>query len=95
MIASRLGSLAEIVEDGVTGLHVAPGDPADLAAKARWAADNADAMQRMGAAARRRYEERYTPAANLTRLLAIYEEAIAGGRPASSRKGEACLRAAG
>ena len=95
VIASRLGSLAEIVEDGVTGLHFTPGDPADLAAKARWAADNPDAMAKMGEAARRRYEERYTPGANLALLIAIYEEAIEGAAPAARDDETSCLRAAG
>ncbi|MFY0038682.1 glycosyltransferase, partial [Acinetobacter baumannii] len=31
VIASRIGALAHLVEDGVTGLLVAPGDPAALA----------------------------------------------------------------
>ncbi|MFQ5785440.1 MAG: glycosyltransferase [Alphaproteobacteria bacterium] len=75
VIAARLGSLAEIVEDGVTGLHAAPGDPADLAARVRWAAANPEALARMGAAARARYEARYTPEANYAMLAAIYAEA--------------------
>ena len=33
VIASRLGAMAEIVEDSVTGLQFTPGDAADLAAK--------------------------------------------------------------
>ncbi len=32
MVATRVGGLAEVVEDGVTGRLVAPGDPDALAA---------------------------------------------------------------
>ncbi len=80
VIASRLGSMAEIVEDGVTGLHFTPGDAADLAAKVRWAADHPEDMRRMGANARRVYEEKYTPEENYKQLIAIYEQAIENKR---------------
>ena len=76
VIASRLGSLAEVVEDGVTGLHFTPGDAGDLAAKARWATENPAEVRRFGKAARKRYEERYTPDASFTALMEIYRETI-------------------
>jgi glycosyltransferase involved in cell wall biosynthesis len=37
VIVSRLGSMAEVVTDGITGLHFTPGDVEDLAAKVHWA----------------------------------------------------------
>ncbi|MEE8533897.1 MAG: glycosyltransferase [Alphaproteobacteria bacterium] len=95
VIASRLGSLAEIVEDGVTGLHFTAGDGADLAATARRAAADADAIARMGAAARARYEERYTADANYPMLLAIYEQAIAAAGAPEGAAAVAAEAAAG
>ncbi len=95
VIASRLGSLAEIVEDGVTGLHFTAGDGADLAATARRAATDADAIARMGAAARARYEERYTAEANYPMLLAIYEQAIAAAGAPEGAAAVAAEAAAG
>ena len=83
VIASRLGSLAELVEDRVTGLHFNPGDPDDRAAKGRWASDHPAEMASMGRAARRRYEERYTPEVNYAMLMSIYEGAI--GRAAGTK----------
>lgn len=77
IIASRLGALAELVEDGVTGLHFTPGDPDDLAEKVRWAHAHPAEMAAMGRNARLRYERSYTPEANYTRLIEIYEEARA------------------
>ncbi len=82
VIASRLGAMAEIVADGVTGLHFTPGDARDLAAKVRWAADHPEEMRHMGANARRDYEENYTPEVNFKLLMAIYEGVIRQSPPA-------------
>ena len=75
IIASRLGAMAELVEDGVTGLHFQAGDAADLAQKVRWAVDNPEAMRQMSARARDTYLRHYTPHANYRRLMEIYDEA--------------------
>jgi glycosyltransferase involved in cell wall biosynthesis len=80
VIASRLGAMAELVEDGVTGLHAEPGDAADWAAKMRWALEHPDEMARMGRTARRRYETLYTPQRNLQALLSIYQQAELQGQ---------------
>lgn len=77
VIASRIGALAELVEDGVTGLLFEPGDPVDLAAKMRWAAEHPDDLKRMGLAARKHYEENFTADRNYEQLMAIYADAIA------------------
>jgi glycosyltransferase involved in cell wall biosynthesis len=75
IIASRLGAMAELVEDGVTGLHFHAGDAADLAQKVRWAVDHPEAMRQMSARARDTYLRHYTPHANYRRLMEIYDEA--------------------
>lgn len=76
VIASRLGSMAEIVEEGITGLHFDPGNPDDLAAKIRWASGHPGEMSRMGENARLEYEVKYTPECNYEMLMDIYREAI-------------------
>ena len=76
VLASRIGALAELVEDGVTGLLFNPGDSADLAAKMTWALGHPDAMVEMGRAARRVYESKYTPEVNYEQLIGIYEQAL-------------------
>ena len=76
IIASRLGAMSELIDDGVTGLHFQPGDPADLAAKVRWAVEYPLDMHRMGDNARRIYEDHYTPDRNYRQLMAIYDEAV-------------------
>lgn len=77
VIASRLGALAELVEDGVTGLLFEPGDAADLAAKMKWAATHPDALMRMGQEARRRYLREFSPEVNYRRLTEIYAQVLA------------------
>jgi exopolysaccharide biosynthesis WecB/TagA/CpsF family protein len=77
VIASRLGSMAEIVQDGVTGLHFEAGNVTDLAAKAEWAWNHSEELARMGLAARAKYEANYTSDINYERLLEIYHRAMA------------------
>jgi len=77
VLASRIGALAEIIDDGVTGLLFSAGDPQDLATKARWAQQHREAMSIMGANARRVYEERYSPSVSFGQLIEIYHAAFA------------------
>lgn len=78
VIASGIGSLAELVEDGATGLVVDAGDAAGLADRIRWAVQHPVEMQSMGRNARRRYESRYSSETHLADLIETYETAIAG-----------------
>ena len=77
VLCSRLGGLAEIVEDGVTGLHFEPGDADDLARTVEWACARSSELDRMGRAARIRYETMYTAKQNYALLMDIYEQALA------------------
>jgi glycosyltransferase involved in cell wall biosynthesis len=76
IIATRIASLEEIIDDGATGLLFSQRDADDLAAKVRWAHQNSEAMQMMGANARKKYEERYSPCVNFRQLVKIYEAAL-------------------
>lgn len=76
VIASRIGALAELVEDRVTGLLFEPGDPASLADAMRWALEHPAEIAAMGKAARAHYEANFTAERNYQQLLAIYEGAI-------------------
>src|SRR5690606_6570289 len=77
VIASRMGSMAELVVDGRTGLLFNPGDAADLASKISWAHAHPQEMMQMGQAAREEYEARYTPERNCAELIDIYRSAMA------------------
>ncbi|MGW1764545.1 glycosyltransferase [Streptomyces sp. NPDC002073] len=76
-VAAGHGAFVELVEDGVTGLLHRPGEPASLAACLRRITAEKDLGQEMGRAARRRYEQGFSPAVGLERLVEGYRSAIA------------------
>ncbi|MBV1776598.1 glycosyltransferase family 4 protein [Burkholderiaceae bacterium DAT-1] len=76
VIASRLGALADLVQDGVTGLLFEPNNPNDLVKKIIWANENPDAVSEMGRNARLRYESYFTPEANYQQLIEIYKKTL-------------------
>jgi glycosyltransferase involved in cell wall biosynthesis len=76
VIASDLGGMASLVEDGRTGLHFRPGDPKDLAAKVRWASAHPAELAGMRNEARGEFEAKYTAERNYEVLKEIYETAV-------------------
>jgi glycosyltransferase involved in cell wall biosynthesis len=77
VVATPVGGTPELVVDGETGLLVPAGDAHALAAALdTLLADGARAAA-LGAAGRRRFEERFTLDTMTRRLLAIYEEVAA------------------
>lgn len=84
IIASDVGGVRDIVTPEL-GLLVPPGNVDALAAAMVRLVDDAELRQRMGAAARRRYEAMYSPEAGLSGLLATYGAVSAGARPADGR----------
>ena len=92
ILASRIGSLQEIVNDGITGATFTPGDAADLAAKVEELYDGPARLRTLRPAARAEFEAKYTAEHNHRMLLDIYEEAISDlvhadqPRPAARRR---------
>lgn len=76
VVASRLGGLAEIVKDGITGLLFNPGDPDDLAEKMKMLWQDKELCSRMGMAARERVILEYSEDVYYKRLMAVYKKAI-------------------
>jgi glycosyltransferase involved in cell wall biosynthesis len=72
VLATNVASLPEVVEDGVTGFLVPPNDSVGLQAKLESFRAQPDRTTRMGAAARRRVEERFTWPAVVARCLGVY-----------------------
>ena len=76
VIASRIGGIPEIVDDGVTGLLFEPGNADDLAEKIRYLWERPELCRQMGRAGREKVMWEYTPQRYYERLMAVYERAI-------------------
>jgi glycosyltransferase involved in cell wall biosynthesis len=89
VIASRIGSLAELIRDGETGLLFDPGSSDALRRAMNWADRHPEEIARMGERARADYESRYTAVQNYITLSGIYREAV------SIRRGKVHVAAGG
>jgi len=76
VVASRIGGLPEIVDDGMTGLLFRAGDVGDMAAKIRALWEDPEMCRRMGAAAQEKAAREYSAEAHFRGVMAAYEEAI-------------------
>ena len=76
VIASRLGSLGEVVQHGRTGLHFTAGNCDDLAEKVEWAWTHCEQIEQMGRLARLEYERKYTAERNYRTLMRIYDQVL-------------------
>jgi exopolysaccharide biosynthesis WecB/TagA/CpsF family protein len=83
VIAANHGAMAEMVENGRTGIRFNPGDSQDLAAKIKWACAEPAVLAEMGIAARAKFEREYTADSNLRALLSVYERALAARKSRS------------
>jgi glycosyltransferase involved in cell wall biosynthesis len=72
LVATRVGGIPEIVQDGVTGYLVAPRRPDDAAARIIHLLDNPALARQMGAAGRQVVEERFNLRTNVLELLKLY-----------------------
>lgn len=75
VIASRIGAVAEIVEDQRTGVLYAPGDVQGLIAAVHQAVRHPHLWRQMGHHARDRFTTTYSAAQNCDQLLAAYAAA--------------------
>jgi glycosyltransferase involved in cell wall biosynthesis len=87
VVASRLGGLAEVVEDGATGFLVEPGNVAELQDRLTQLLRDPELAARMGARARDLLLERFTWRACADRCLAAYAELQRSARPRLHRPG--------
>lgn len=77
--ATRVGGMAEAIEDGVSGRLVPPADPAAMAEALVGLLESPAERQALGAAARERARERYSLESMIARVAALYEH-LAPGR---------------
>jgi glycosyltransferase involved in cell wall biosynthesis len=80
VLASDVGALPELVDDGETGLLVPPRTESWTKALEQLA--SAGESERLGAGARRRWEQTYSPERNLAALVEIYADALDARRAA-------------
>jgi glycosyltransferase involved in cell wall biosynthesis len=76
VVASAVGGILETISDGVDGLLVPPADPQALAAAVVRLAADRRLRDRLAASGRRRVEERFSVAASVRQVEAIYEEEL-------------------
>ncbi|QNH61114.1 glycosyltransferase family 4 protein [Hymenobacter sediminicola] len=83
VLAARRGGPGEMVRPGTNGLLFEPGDAEGLAQAAHYLLADEELAGRLGEGGRASYEALYTPASNYSRLLSIYQEAVAeaSGKP--------------
>ena len=79
VIASRLGSLAEIVRSEVNGISFTAGNAQELREQVRRVSGDASLRERLARGALADYEALYTPKVNREQLLQIYRDVIRGG----------------
>ena len=84
VVASAVGGLPELIDDGVQGLLVAPRDPTALAAALRRCLDDGELRARLGAAGQIRAEA-FSTAAMARGTEAVYQRALAA-RSAKRRR---------
>jgi glycosyltransferase involved in cell wall biosynthesis len=72
IVATRVGGIPEVVEDGVTGFLVARSDTAALAEKFAMLARDPDLRQRLGHAGRRRAEAEFDLRRNVDLMIDLY-----------------------
>jgi len=78
VLASDVGANAELVRDGITGMHFRAGDARDLAVKVRWMWEHPQDTHAMGRSARAQYEREFTAERNYEILMQIYRTTLAG-----------------
>ncbi|MGD1930947.1 MAG: glycosyltransferase [Leptolyngbyaceae cyanobacterium] len=74
VIASRIGAIAELIDDGKTGLYFEPANAQQLAQKVSWFLNNPANHLAMRQAARQRFLDHYTEETNYQQLISIYEK---------------------
>ena len=75
LLGGRAGGIPEIVQPGLNGALIEPGDTAALAQELNRLLASADLRQRFGQAGRRWVEERFSVEAMVAGNLAVYEQA--------------------
>jgi glycosyltransferase involved in cell wall biosynthesis len=88
IVATAVGGNMRLIDDGVQGLLVPPDDPAALAAAISRLLSDADLATRLGRAARRRVEERYSRDVMVQRFEKFYLQLMGRRRGIGTEEGQ-------
>ena len=83
LVATTAGAFPEVVEQGVSGLLVPPGDAGALAGAIQRVLDDGALQERLGQAARKRIVERFSWRETAVQTMALYEDVLARRRAAA------------
>jgi len=78
VVATNIAGVPEVVQDGVTGWLVPPGDPMTLALKIGRLIDHPEQATAMGLAGRQRVEAEFSMKQMVSRTTALYDELLDG-----------------
>jgi glycosyltransferase involved in cell wall biosynthesis len=81
VLATRVGGLPEVVEDGITGFLVEPGNIDELRERLAQVLGDHRLAERLGRSARERFLERFTWEACAERCLSAYSELLGSRSP--------------
>lgn len=77
IIASDVGGVNELVQDGVNGFLIPRGNISELVEKLKYILEHKELIKFMGEASRKIYEEEYTADRMNQKILSVYNEVIA------------------
>jgi glycosyltransferase involved in cell wall biosynthesis len=78
VVASRLGAIGEMVEDGKTGRLFTPGSVEEIRECVTWALQHSEELHQMRLNARKTFEAKYTDQVNYPLMMQVYQRAIRG-----------------
>ena len=76
VIATRVGGLVEVIEDGKTGILVPPGDVGSLCMAIKQLIENPEMRKEMGEAGKKRVEEKFDILVNVRKTEQLYLECL-------------------
>lgn len=84
VIGSDLGGIREVIENGLNGLLVPPGDQNALAQAIIWMIEHPEERRAMGLKGKEKWAKEFTTAGMIEKLSRLYEETISRSRIAKS-----------
>ena len=80
VVATRVGGIPEVIEDGASGLLVNPGSDEELADRCITLMDDDHLARRLGIAGRKQVEERFSARVMAEKVAELYGQLAGAGR---------------